>query len=240
MPDKVTATTTRCDLPVDQMDCWEFVSSESIPGGENEEIPSREPVVSEYDVGESSSHSSPKMTTKDWLRKTGVAVAGGTMVGVGLIMIPLPTPFGCVVAGSGMAVLGTEFPAAQRVLDQTCKRVADAIEFSSEFDSDVVDEPSSQLCANDKMKEMLHEQQKRNQAPFKYDLKKLGKRVAPVIRKIGDGIDKDQLARTSENVLKVATEAKVAVQTQLSKCWSNYVDDSNKNCAIAAQGTKLV
>ena len=50
------------------------------------------------------------------------------MVGVGLIMIPLPTPFGCVVAGAGMAVLGTEFPQAQRILDQTRDAVVDVIE----------------------------------------------------------------------------------------------------------------
>ena len=51
------------------------------------------------------------------LRKGGVAVLGGTMVGVGLIMIPLPTPFGVVVASSGMAVLSAEFEGA-KVLNQ--------------------------------------------------------------------------------------------------------------------------
>lgn len=49
------------------------------------------------------------------LRKGAVAAVGGTMVGVGLIMIPLPTPFGVVVASSGMMVLGTEFDGAKEM-----------------------------------------------------------------------------------------------------------------------------
>lgn len=50
-----------------------------------------------------------------YLRKGAVAAVGGAMVGVGLIMIPLPTPFGAVVASSGMAVLGTEFEGAREM-----------------------------------------------------------------------------------------------------------------------------
>mmetsp|Transcript_19086 Transcript_19086/g.44178 ORF Transcript_19086/g.44178 Transcript_19086/m.44178 type:complete len:511 (+) Transcript_19086:207-1739(+) len=52
------------------------------------------------------------------LKKGAVAVAGGTMVGVGLVMIPLPTPFGAVVASSGLAVLGTEFEEAKELNDR--------------------------------------------------------------------------------------------------------------------------
>jgi len=52
------------------------------------------------------------------LKKGAVAALGGTMVGVGLIMIPLPTPFGAVVASSGMAVLGTEFEGAKELNDK--------------------------------------------------------------------------------------------------------------------------
>ncbi|KAG7353395.1 putative transmembrane protein PGPGW [Nitzschia inconspicua] len=49
------------------------------------------------------------------LRKGAVAAVGGTMVGVGLVMIPLPTPFGAVIASSGLAVLGTEFKEAKQM-----------------------------------------------------------------------------------------------------------------------------
>ncbi|KAL3906181.1 MAG: hypothetical protein SGILL_009374, partial [Bacillariaceae sp.] len=52
------------------------------------------------------------------LRKGAVAAVGGTMVGVGLVMIPLPTPFGAVVASSGLAVLGTEFKEAKDMNDK--------------------------------------------------------------------------------------------------------------------------
>ena len=52
------------------------------------------------------------------IKKGVVATIGGTMVGVGLVMIPLPTPFGAVVASSGLAVLGTEFDGAKELNDK--------------------------------------------------------------------------------------------------------------------------
>mmetsp|Transcript_25002 Transcript_25002/g.40957 ORF Transcript_25002/g.40957 Transcript_25002/m.40957 type:complete len:437 (-) Transcript_25002:133-1443(-) len=52
------------------------------------------------------------------IRKGAVAAVGGTMVGVGLVMIPLPTPFGAVIASSGLAVLGTEFKEAKDMNDR--------------------------------------------------------------------------------------------------------------------------
>jgi len=52
------------------------------------------------------------------MKKGAVAAVGGTMVGLGLVMIPLPTPFGAVVASSGMAVLGTEFEGAKKMNDK--------------------------------------------------------------------------------------------------------------------------
>jgi len=52
------------------------------------------------------------------LKKGAVAAVGGSMVGLGLVMIPLPTPFGAVVASSGLAVLGTEFDEAKELNDR--------------------------------------------------------------------------------------------------------------------------
>ena len=52
------------------------------------------------------------------LKKGAVAAVGGSMVGLGLVMIPLPTPFGAVVASSGLAVLGTEFDEAKDLNDR--------------------------------------------------------------------------------------------------------------------------
>ncbi|KAI2499736.1 hypothetical protein MHU86_14748 [Fragilaria crotonensis] len=238
---EIDANTTSSKAQSEQTDCWEFVNTDVIPGGDSrtttQEIPSHERVWDENDVCNDAS--TTKRSVGDWFRKTGVAVAGGTMVGVGLIMIPLPTPFGCVVAGSGMAVLGTEFPAAQRVLDRTCKKVADAIEYSSRDDTGDEGEVA-EVCANDKMKEILKQQQKRNEAPVTYNLKQIGKKVAPVIRKIGDGIDKEQLARTSENFAKAATDAKLAIQSQWAKCWNhlgsvNEVDDATGSICATVQ-----
>lgn len=183
-------------------------------------------VLSEANVSEDDV--SPTNTSIGQLfRKAGVAVAGGTMVGVGLIMIPLPTPFGAVVAGTGMAVLGMEFPAAQRVLDQTCNKVADMIESSSRDDPE--EENEIKAYTNEKMKDLMQEQKRRDTA-ITHNLKQLGKKVVPVIRKIGDGIDKEQLERTSENVARVATDAKIAVQSQITKFWKCLmVFDGNDN-----------
>ena len=52
------------------------------------------------------------------IRKGAVAAVGGTMVGVGLVMIPLPTPFGAVIASAGLGVLGTEFNEAKELNDK--------------------------------------------------------------------------------------------------------------------------
>jgi hypothetical protein len=51
------------------------------------------------------------------LKRGAVAVVGGSLVTVGLIMIPLPTPCGALVAASGMAVLGNEFESARAAND---------------------------------------------------------------------------------------------------------------------------
>ena len=46
------------------------------------------------------------------------------MVGVGIPLIPLPGPGELIIVG-GVALLATEFPAAQKVLDDTRDKVAD-------------------------------------------------------------------------------------------------------------------
>jgi Putative transmembrane protein (PGPGW) len=171
------------------------------------------------DSSSSSTQHSTQPSLQDVMRKTGVAVAGGTMVVVGLIMIPLPTPFGCVVAGSGMAVLGTEFPVAERILDETCNKVADAIEYSSRDDPE--DDLDLSKCSNEKMREILKER-KAKRDPMKHNLKQIGKKVAPVIRKIGEGIDKEQLERTAETISKAANDAKHVFKTKSSEIWELF------------------
>ena len=57
---------------------------------------------------------------KKWLRharRAGIAIGGGTMVGIGLIFIPtLPPPFGEILIAGGVSVLGTEFEGPKRVV----------------------------------------------------------------------------------------------------------------------------
>ncbi|CAJ1954628.1 unnamed protein product [Cylindrotheca closterium] len=55
-------------------------------------------------------------------RKGATAVVGGVTVAVGLVMIPLPTPMGCVVASSGMAILGSEFEGAKEMNDRMIEK----------------------------------------------------------------------------------------------------------------------
>ncbi|ROS54206.1 uncharacterized protein (TIGR02611 family) [Frigoribacterium sp. PhB24] len=56
------------------------------------------------------------------LYKIGVGVLGAVIVVVGLILVPLPGP-GWLVVFVGVAVLGTEFPAAHRIT-QWVRRLA--------------------------------------------------------------------------------------------------------------------
>ncbi|TWX40880.1 TIGR02611 family protein [Frigoribacterium sp. ACAM 257] len=54
--------------------------------------------------------------------KVGVALAGVVVIAVGLVLVPLPGP-GWLIVFVGVAVLGTEFPAAHRVT-QAVRRLA--------------------------------------------------------------------------------------------------------------------
>jgi len=51
-----------------------------------------------------------------------VAVVGLTVIAIGLVLVPLPGP-GWLIVFVGVAVLGTEFPAAHR-LTQAVRRLA--------------------------------------------------------------------------------------------------------------------
>lgn len=59
------------------------------------------------------------------LRRTGVAVAGTAIVLVGLVLVPLPGP-GWAIVFSGVALLGTEFTWAERLLHAVLRRLAPA------------------------------------------------------------------------------------------------------------------
>jgi hypothetical protein len=51
------------------------------------------------------------------LRKGAITLAGGSVVGLGVVLLPLPGPGTAIIAG-GLAILGTEYPAARRALDR--------------------------------------------------------------------------------------------------------------------------
>ncbi|WP_082599094.1 PGPGW domain-containing protein [Yonghaparkia sp. Soil809] len=46
--------------------------------------------------------------------RTGVKVVGGTTVGLGVVLMPLPGP-GALIALGGLAILGTESPRAKKL-----------------------------------------------------------------------------------------------------------------------------
>lgn len=58
-----------------------------------------------------------------WMYRAGVAVVGGFVVIVGIILIPAPGP-GWLIVFAGLGILATEFAWAQRVLDYAKSRVA--------------------------------------------------------------------------------------------------------------------
>jgi hypothetical protein len=102
------------------------------------------------------------------IRKGAVAALGGTLVGVGLVMIPLPIPLGAVVASSGLAVLGTEFDSA-REMNQTLMRKTqenvdtardhmirsiESIDSTGDADSD--EEDATESSEEDENPEWLH------------------------------------------------------------------------------------
>lgn len=55
------------------------------------------------------------------VRKTTVAVAGGTLTAAGVIMLVTPGPGLLAIAG-GLGVLASEFPIARRALDRVRRR----------------------------------------------------------------------------------------------------------------------
>lgn len=78
-----------------------------------------------------------------WMRhakRAGVAIGGGTLVGVGLIFIPtLPPPFGEVLIVGGVSVLGTEFEAPKRVM----RSARDSLERAVGREGDVAKQEST-------------------------------------------------------------------------------------------------
>jgi hypothetical protein len=75
-------------------------------------------------------------------RKAGVALAGGTLIAVGIPLIPLPGPGDFMVLG-GMALLATEFPVAQRALDGTRQGLVEFLEKSEQEEVDDADDDDS-------------------------------------------------------------------------------------------------
>lgn len=58
-------------------------------------------------------------------KRAGVAVAGFTLIAVGLVMLVAPGP-GLLVIVAGLAVLATEFAWAERALDQAKRKAKEA------------------------------------------------------------------------------------------------------------------
>ncbi|HZV25608.1 MAG TPA: PGPGW domain-containing protein [Acidothermaceae bacterium] len=55
--------------------------------------------------------------TPTWLRRPVVTAVGIVLIAVGIVLLVLPGP-GLLVMALGLAVLATEYPAAQRLLDR--------------------------------------------------------------------------------------------------------------------------
>lgn len=62
-------------------------------------------------------------------RRATVAVAGGTTILVGIVLIPLPGPGSLVILG-GLSILGKEFPRARRPVERARRLVETSTERS--------------------------------------------------------------------------------------------------------------
>ena len=65
--------------------------------------------------------------TPTQIRKVLIFILGFTVVGVGIILIPLPGP-GWVIVFAGFAILATEFEFAERLRDRMIAFLKDLIE----------------------------------------------------------------------------------------------------------------
>lgn len=55
-------------------------------------------------------------------RKVAIAFLGGLVIVIGIVLIPAPGPGWLIIFG-GLAILGTEFPAARRAQERLRSRV---------------------------------------------------------------------------------------------------------------------
>jgi hypothetical protein len=107
-------------------------------------------------------------SVKKMIRKAGVAFTGGVLVVAGIPMIPMPTPGGVVVVGSGMALLATEFPAAQRVLDRSREGLANIVGEESDDDEEKKEKKKKIAKVADLLFEDEEENKKKNKGPNKF------------------------------------------------------------------------
>lgn len=83
----------------------------------------------------SSQHEEDNNERMKKLRKVGVAVAGGTLIAVGIPLVPLPGPGDVMIVG-GVALLATEFPAAQKLIDDARNTVSDFVQDDDKVQED--------------------------------------------------------------------------------------------------------
>lgn len=67
-------------------------------------------------------------TVRSWFRRTGVEIAGWTLVAIGIPLMPLPGP-GTIVVVSGVALLARRYVWAQKLLAPLERRAVDAAKF---------------------------------------------------------------------------------------------------------------
>lgn len=178
---------------------------------------------------EASSTVRTRSTAFDMARKAGVAVSGAALTGIGLVMIPLPTPFGCVVAASGMAVLGSEFPAAQKVLDDTRDAVVRTLERNCNDDDDdnnctmqqeseneddfvVVEKPGTATTTATEQKENTDTDTKEWTLPARVKKagKRLGQNAIPILKSLGSSTSTTTTTTKTEPDLTSGDDAAVS------------------------------
>jgi len=97
------------------------------------------------EVEEEEKDEEQEVTLLERARKAAVAFSGGAMVIVGIPLIPFPAPVGVPLVAGGLTVLASEFPAAQRVLDEG----KDKLRTFAEHEEEAVEEVEVQVAEDD-------------------------------------------------------------------------------------------
>jgi len=154
-------------------------------------------------------------------RRTGVGAVGGTMLGLGLIMIPLPfpPPLGEILVVGGVSVLGTEFEAPKRVM-RNARNALQSVVVSHENEEVEVDKLQKMESVGD---DYCRTTEKNNEFDYDVENSENDKKEPVVLRdSFLTVMSQQQLDQDQRSVNESSSDA-----LSISDCWSYSNIDAN-------------